>query len=195
MDGFSLQVSYDDVQIATAVNRLEQFPGARQRGLMEAIGNYGVTSTVLRFRRQAGPDGKPWKVSKRVQKEGGKTLQLHGFLVNSIVYNVLATGVEWGSGLVYALIHQLGGAITSHARSQQAYRKIQKDGTLSARFVKRKHADFANWLTIPEYRINIPARPYVGLDQADSAEITSLGARHLQAAMLGTTVGALRGSA
>lgn len=195
MTGFGLEVTFDDVQIANAVTRLEQFPGARQRDLMDAIGNAGVTKTKLRFRSQAGPDGTPWLQSQRAKRDGGRTLHLHGYLENSIVHNLLANGVEWGSGLVYALIHQLGGVITSRARSQKSFRKVGKDGSLSARFVKAKNANFQQWLTIPEFQIRMPARPYVGLDQDDRAEIQSLGARHLQAALLGTTVAALGGRA
>jgi phage gpG-like protein len=191
MPGFGMTATFDDVQLSDAVHRLAEFPGERQNALFAAIGNAGVTKTVLRFQTQTGPDGQPWLPSKRVLKEGGKTLQLHGYLVGSIVYNLLANGVEWGSGLVYALIHQLGGTITSYARGQTVGRKLDKDG-ITGKFVKRRHADLIQFLTLPEYRITIPARPYVGMDGDDAKEFASLGVLHLQAALLGTTVSSLR---
>jgi len=67
--------------------------------------------------------------------------------------------------LKIAAIHEFGGTINMPARSQQIFRKINKDGDFSkstgSRFVKKDKSNFASWVTIPAYTITIPARPYI----------------------------------
>ena len=78
---------------------------------MDRIGRYLVASTLRRFERERGPDGKSWLKSARALAEGGLTLTDSGRLRGSIAYVVTDGGrtVEVGSNVVYAAIHQLGG--------------------------------------------------------------------------------------
>lgn len=188
MPGVALELHWDAASLdamSAAMQTLAEFNGARSAAMWAAIGNYGVSSTQLRFDAQHGPDGDPWKPSQRAIKEDGKTLIWHGYLLRSIIYNVQGEGVEWGSPLVYAAAMQAGAHITSYARSQQNFRKAGRDG-LSARFVKKAKSNFASWSTLPEYEITIEGRPYLGLNAEDGQEIADTALRHLDQALKGS---------
>lgn len=77
--------------------------------LMDEIGAMMVTSTQNRFEHGKGPDGTAWVPSERVLAEGGQTLVDKGILLSSLTHSADADSVEWGSGMVYAGIHQFGG--------------------------------------------------------------------------------------
>ena len=81
------------------------------RAVFDQIGRSLVSATRLRFERETAPDGKPWLKSIRALATGGQTLTDKGTLRRSITHNVTADGqgVEVGSNLVYAAIHQFGG--------------------------------------------------------------------------------------
>jgi phage virion morphogenesis protein len=192
-----MEIAYDDAAVRGAAARLITFPGDRSRAMYEAIGGAMDTATRLRFRTGMDPDGKPWKTSQRVIEHGGQTLVLSRHLLDSETHNVLPenSGVEWGSNVRYAGVHQEGATIHIFARSQQSYRKVNKSGELSPKLVKKAKANFASWVTLPEYDIKIPARPYLGINAADLAEAEDIATVHLNAALLGTTPAAVRGSA
>lgn len=188
--GAAFAISYDDAEIRAAMTRLREFPGARAAAAEAAIGGKMVSATQLRFAGEVGPDGVKWKPSERVVKHGGKTLQLHGYLLGSQVYNVLdgAAGVEWGSPLVYAAAMQGGASFTVYARSQNVFRSVV-DGAISGGFVKKSKSNFAQHATIGEHKVNIPARPYLGVNSDDAVEIEDTLALHMQAAILGVAPG------
>ena len=78
--------------------------------LMAAVGEAWVSSTKERFEDGEGPDGEPWKVSKRAEEEGGQTLVDDKILKGSISSEYSASTVAVGSNNdVYAAIHQFGG--------------------------------------------------------------------------------------
>jgi len=156
---------------------------------LDAVGAAMESKTIRHFDEQKGPDGSAWLPSKRAAKEGGKTLILSGRLRLSQTYNVLQGAVEWGTNLVYAAIQQFGGTIRSYARGQETFHKRDRDGSLKPGFVKKGKSDFARRVTLPQYDIRIPARPYVGIDQEDEQEITTLAERHLGAAIQGKPPG------
>jgi phage gpG-like protein len=66
-----------------------------------------------------------------------------------------------GTNVIYAGIHQSGGKINIPARSQQAYYRQNKDGTLNNKFARKSKANYSEWNTIPAYEINMPARPFL----------------------------------
>ena len=84
---------------------------ANPSAAMDQIGRYLVASTLRRFERERGPDGKPCLTSARALAEGGKTLTDTGRLRGSIAHRVTDGGhaVEVGSNVLYAAIHQFGG--------------------------------------------------------------------------------------
>lgn len=79
--------------------------------LMEGIGEMLVSSTKERFEKGVGPDGTPWKESKRVETSGGQTLVDKGTLKKSMAYEAGDDFVAVGTpNEKYGAIHQFGGA-------------------------------------------------------------------------------------
>lgn len=157
--------------------------GERPRPIWEAIGNYGENSTRLRFKSQTGPDGQKWKPSKRAQKTGGQTLKLKGHLEGSISYKATNAGAQWGSNRVYAAIHQFGGPIEKLAFSSTLRLRTGKGGALLrqkdhahlAVFAKATHKQAVQRrYTVDAHTINMPARPYLGVNAADGVEILQI---------------------
>ncbi len=192
MTGVKMEVTVDDGDVRAAAQRIATFSDARGHALYDAVGAAMVAKTVLRFQTGEGPDG-VWPPSQRVIKHGGKTLVLSGRLQGSQTHNVLQDGTEWGTNLIYAAVQQFGDQHTSYARSQKVFRKTAEGGkALKPGFVKKSKLDFSSWVTLPEYSVGIPARAYVGIDADDVAEMESLCALHLEAALLGTSVGSIQ---
>lgn len=120
--------------------------------LMDVIGARLVTSTQHRFEAGRGPDGEPWQPSIRAKAQGGRTLVDRGHLRDSVTHEPTSDAVAVGSNLVYAAIHQLGGTVQARA-----------DGYLTMKIPgvgwRRKKS------------VEIPARPFLGLDPDDEAMI------------------------
>jgi phage gpG-like protein len=142
--------------------------------LFENIGLSLVTSTQRRFDTGVGVDGSPWPPSLRVIAHGGKTLVLSARLYRSITFTASATGVEIGTNVIYAAIHQFGGDINQDARKQTVHFKTNKR-TGQTRFSKAKGSTSHKEVTIGARVIHMPARPFIGLDDDDDAEILRLG--------------------
>lgn len=166
-----------------AVQRLLQL-GLSPRPLWKAFGQYGETSTRLRFKNQAGPDGTPWKVSKRVRKQGGQTLVLKARLLRSITHNATNSGTEWGSNVVYARIHQLGGKINKLAFSSTLRLRTtasgallrQKDHAHLSVFAKATHKRAVERrYTVGAHTITMPARLFLGVNAEDVREMRRIG--------------------
>lgn len=105
-----------------------------------------------RFETSTTPDGVPWVPSQRVKDHGGKTLVLSGDLMNSITEDwgadYAAAGPEASGGAaIYAKIHQTGGTIRAKAK---------------------KALSFAGRIVAA---VRIPARPYAGWNDTNSAYV------------------------
>lgn len=119
--------------------------------LMDEIGAAMVASTQRRFEEGRGPNGEPWPESIRAREQGGRTLVDKALLLGSLTHNPSRDSVEWGSNLVYAAIHQLGGEIAARVAAYLHFR-------VGGRWVRKKS-------------VKIPARPYLGISPADENEI------------------------
>lgn len=108
MAGLGLTYEVNDREVQAMLARLERFD---RQALANDIGMELVSSTQQRFRAGVSPAGEPWIPSERALFEGGKTLVDHGHLRDSITYMVYldGSGLEVGTNLVYAAIHQFGG--------------------------------------------------------------------------------------
>ncbi len=133
------------------LDRLRQLSDADIAAAMAAVGEAIRTSTLERFDTGKGPDGRPWKTSIRAQQDGGKTLVDQRALSTSIHVESSAKGVEVGTNLKYAAVHQFGATI-----------RPKGDGLL-----KFKIGD--QWISKRE--VKIPARPYLGINEEDMQEI------------------------
>lgn len=127
------------------LDRLRGLQEADIAAAMAAVGEAIRTSTLERFEREKDPEGRPWKKSIRAQRDGGKTLSISRTLATSIHIESSAKGVEVGTNLIYAATHQFG----------DRNRTIRR----------------GNGRTI---RIDIPARPYMGITEEDMQEVTHI---------------------
>lgn len=149
--------------------------------MWDAIGAALVTSTERRFETGIGSDGNPWPPSLRVLAHGGKTLVLSTRLLRSITHIASDAGVEVGTNVVYAAIHQFGGTVTHAAREQELhFRRTRKGNT---RFAKAgdKRVRSSQTVTIGAHTATIPARPFLGIDDDDEREIIQIGEDFLRA--------------
>lgn len=155
--------------------------------LLSDIGEYLLRSTRDRAALQISPDGKPWAaLSPSYARWKGKVRPGVPILKfdNHMIGDQLSNQVEGdtlllGTNAPYGAIHQLGGSINIAARSQQAYFH-HSNGEVSPQFVNKRKANFAQWVTIPAYTINMPARPWLGLSTSDEKEIVLLTGDHLK---------------
>ncbi|HBQ8403835.1 TPA: phage virion morphogenesis protein [Klebsiella pneumoniae] len=140
--------------------------------LMRVLAGLMEDSVQENFEQQGRPKWQHWKSNAYwAQRRGGKILQRSGRLAASITAysdNDMATV---GTNVVYAGIHQSGGKINIPARSQQAYYRQNKDGTLNNQFARKSKANYSEWHTIPAYEINMPARPFLRLTESDISDM------------------------
>ncbi len=143
--------------------------------MFDAIGASLVTSTQHRFDEQHGPDGTPWPPSMRALAEGGKTLEETLRLYQSITVEADDAGVAVGTNVVYAAIHQFGGTIAKPERTQTIYRRYDaRADELSPQFVKKSKSNFVQDVSVSAHEITMPARPFLGMDTDDEAEVVQI---------------------
>jgi len=130
-----------------------------RRNILEDIGSYAVSSTQNRFIEEQDPDGKDWNASYRSENEGGQILRDSNILFQSLTYDASSNHVSWGSNIIYAAIHQFGGDI------------LPKNGG-KLKFKIGGHFITAN-------KVTIPARPYMGVNDADEAEFMNIIEDHV----------------
>lgn len=123
--------------------------------LMARIGAYGEESTVHRFETQKGPDGQTWEKSARAKATGGQTLVDTGRLRGSITWNAGRDSAEWGTNVLYAGVHQDGATISAKGDGRLGF-FIPGLGFRSPR------------------EVVISARPFLGVDADDEAEIDAI---------------------
>ena len=106
MAGVRLRVEVDDDVVRRRLREL----GALEipRAAWDEVGQTLVSSTLYRFEEGRAPDGVPWLPSRRARETGGQTLVDTARLRNSITHRASADGVEVGTNVVYAAIHQFG---------------------------------------------------------------------------------------
>ncbi len=146
-------------RISSILNQLA-LDATKQRQLLSVLGDVVITQTQLRFRDQQGPDGQPWKPSIRAQEQGGQTLVDTGALRSSITKQVLDGQVEIGTNLPYANAMQYG------------LNLVAKGKAFVFKVVGR-------WVTLK--RISYPGRPFIGINEADEAELNETVGDFMQA--------------
>jgi len=179
----SLEMNVRDSGAQAALRRLQAL-GRSPRALFGAIAAYGESSTRARFKNQVGPDGKKWTPSKRVkQGKGTMTLVHTARLLRSIAHRHDSNSAEWGTNVVYAGIHNFGGEIKRAAfsswlrlRTNASGRLLrQRDHERLAVFAKATHKRaVTRRYTVDAHTIKMPARPFLGINEADQREIGAL---------------------
>ena len=66
------------------------------------------------------------------------------------------------------------------ARSQRAYYKKNADGRVGHRFARKAESDSSRWNTMGEYKITIPARPFLHLTESDVDEMENTAQAYIQ---------------
>lgn len=126
-------------------------------GVNATLANAMRTSTRKRFKDGVCPDGKPWKPSIRAKESNGKTLVDTARLRNSIRAKSDNTGFAVGTNVVYARHHQFGDSKPVLIKAKTGHGLRFKVG--------------GRWITKHSVRVQIPARPFLGINKDDIAEI------------------------
>jgi len=147
-------------------NRLREISSrvSNMSPILKAIGDRVVEQTKRRF--EAGgpaPDGTPWEPPKSQNTKRIRTLTVSGHLRDSIRFQIIGNNaVAVGTNKEYAAIHQLGGQTAAHI-----IRPRNKGGLFwpGARHPMKlvRHPGSV-----------IPARPFLGVSEANSTEILGL---------------------
>ena len=138
------------------LRRIRYFSEIDRRSINAALAEVVRDSTLERFRQGKEPEGRRWKTSIRAANEGGRTLIQSAQLRNSIHARSDASGFAVGTNVKHAATHQFG----EPGRTIRARRKK------ALRFRINGH-----WVSKKQVRIQIPARPFLGLSDEDMQEI------------------------
>ncbi len=138
------------------LRKLQKLKNIDKKGINKAIGEGLRSSTVERFSTQKAPDGKKWRNSIRASEDGGVTLTKTARLKNSIKSYGDGAGAVVGTNTIYAGTHQFGARRTIRAESPKGLRFKVSGG---------------KWVTKKKVKVNIPARPFLGISKEDQEEI------------------------
>lgn len=186
MAGVSFTLTDSDVVAGLA--KLQQVVASPQRAY-DALGAHFVFSSQRNIETETAPDGSKWRpLSPRTAaKRRGKSrrgtahmLRVSARLYQSISYQALESGVEWGSNLVYARIHQLGGEIDMPERSATiSLKNIRKKGNRFVKLGTRKATE--RIVSIRAHQVRVPARPYLGISAYDREAVPQIVADEIRA--------------
>lgn len=138
------------------LRKIRGFAELDKKKINAAIGEGVRESTLERFKTSKGPDDKTWKTSIRAATEGGRTLVQTAQLRNSIRSKSDASGFAVGTNAKHAATHQFG----------------EQGRTIRARRAKTLRFQVGGrWVSKKKVKIDIPARPYLGLSDDDMQEI------------------------
>jgi phage virion morphogenesis protein len=152
MTGVRMELTGADAALAAlgdAAARLEH-----PRPLYDEVGAMLVVSTQMRFEREEDPDGNPWPMSVRAVMQGGRTMTDTARLVQSLTHIASDAGVEVGTNVVYAAVHQTGGTIRARASAGLRFR--------------------VNGSWVAKQEVTLPKRAFLGLDEDDEKEIAAI---------------------
>ncbi|HAG2521310.1 TPA: phage virion morphogenesis protein [Salmonella enterica] len=175
-------IEIDTTGFEKSLNRL--IKGLTQRKpLMQTLAMHMLFAVEKNFQQQGRPAWAGW--SPRYAREAsrrGQTniLQCSGRLAASITPASDNDTARVGTNVKYAAIHQEGGNIHIAARSQQAYYRQYKNGSVGSRFVRKGRSNYSEWHTLPEYNITMPARPFLSLEDSDNAAMEDSVQRYLR---------------
>lgn len=175
MAGTRVEFKVDDREAMEMLARQAEPPGS---DLMNRIGEMLQASSQDRFKTQTAPDGTAWqplkaRYAKRKKYNADKILTLRGYLRSGIRHQVTGDdAVEVGANLAYAAIHQLGGDIDMPARQSTVSFKTEAGRKLFAKRGAKGAAE--RQVSIGKHTVTMPARPYLGISQADDQEIREI---------------------
>lgn len=180
MEGVAIYI--DDAELEKLARRVGFIARTAedQDSLKDALGAELTTQTKRRLEEEksspAGVAWKDWSKSYAKTRHGGHSLLINeGHLTDSIQHNVLPGGVEVGSNLVYARIHQTGGTIQRRARSQvNAHGRGGRFRSRRSASKQRTGAVAVSFANIGPSTIRMPARPYLGISGENAEDIHAI---------------------
>lgn len=152
---YSIKLEGDTTRL---IKQLKKFKDIDVKGINSNIAESLRTSTLDRFKESRDPEGKKWKTSIRAASESGKTLVQTAQLRNSIRSKADKSGAAIGTNVKYAATHQFGDKRTIRAKSNKGLR-----------FNISGH-----WVIKKKVKVNIPARPFLGISKEDEEEIKGI---------------------
>ena len=171
---FTPYVTIDDRDLLRKLGQLEK-KASGLAPVLKNIGEYKVEATQGLFDKQQDPQGIAWAALSdryKKKKKGPRILTENRRLRDSIIYAVRNSNLKIGTNVIYAAAHQFGIdknlTVPSHMRLvKQAFRKALK---------------FPVWSQVREHTFNprLPARPYLGWNEADRVEIRGIVADFLE---------------
>lgn len=187
MGGALIVAKIEDQGVRNQLAEIQARVG-NMRPVWAEIGQILLESIMNNFLQHRAPDGTPWKpvsaAYTRWKSKKGKNpseiLTLGSRLRNSINARAETDSVTIGTNVVYAAIHQFGGAITMGGRSQTLAH--DKGG----RFMSRKKASKqktgsvrVSIATIGAHAVDMPARPFLGARDEDWGRISTALAKYI----------------
>lgn len=153
MADYSIRLDGDTRRL---LKKIKGFAEIDRKKINATLGNVARESTLERFKQGKDPTGRRWKTSIRAAETGGKTLIDSAQLRNSIRTKSDASGFAVGTNVKHAATHQFG----------------DKGRTIRAK--RSKNLRFrigGTWVSKKKVKVNIPARPFLGLSDEDMQEI------------------------
>lgn len=179
-----MEIKIDDRETVRVLRRLQQ-QGTRLKPAMQDIGEYLVHSTKQRFATSTAPDGTPWApnsettlinmlrkrggLSKRRTKTGGRTLTKKGQARLAAKKPLVGESRRLGNEIHYRATNEgveVGSALE--------YATTQQFGAEKGSFTGGK----TPWG-------DIPARPFLGVSEADRAQILAILREHYETGQRG----------
>lgn len=160
-----VRIVVDDEDVVAALGRVIAATGNPEPALRN-IGEHLRQTTIDRFETETAPDGTPWAPLNPLYaatKKGRGILKESGELQREIVYQIAGAGPSAellvGTNRPHAWIHQEGATIRPMSSAALVFR-------LGATRIFAKS-------------VTIPARPFLGVSEADRAEVIAMLQEHL----------------
>lgn len=188
MTGARITIDVDDAPVLAILGQLSALM-TDLTPVMQDIGAGMVSRIEIdRFEQGRGPGGVPWRPSQRAVSEGRKTLIDRGRLRDSVTFNATPRSVEVGTNVEYSAIHQFGGEINIGAsRREVAFRRVKGTNAAGETFSRSLFARMKDGekgkahkrvttraVDFPARSLSMPARPFLGFDDADRDDVTAI---------------------
>jgi phage virion morphogenesis protein len=149
-------IRVDDAAVMGALRKLIELSG-NMTGALKNVGEHLRDTTIERIQEERTPDGKPFAPLNPLYaetKKGPGILRGESGDLARIVYQLGQDEVEVGSNAIYAAIHQFGGTIRPKSASALVF-------SMGGQTFRVKS-------------VRIPPRPFLGVSEADQAELLAI---------------------
>jgi phage gpG-like protein len=186
-----LRITIDDADVLNRINEITT-RAQQLRPAMKNIGEYMLLTTRGRFDKEEAPDGTPWAPLKNkaaaFQKKSGQSAKVKSGKRNRKPFDRFAANrkILQDTKLLRDTINYQVNDNTIRIRPQQQYGKYHQYGT-SPYVIRPKNKRFlafpaGDGSTIFTKRVNhpgLPARPFLGINEADIREINQIVSDHI----------------